>query len=111
MYRLINECENVTIRMTQVDKSVPLAPEDLDVVPQKSSMICGLYEPEGERQVQLDIIIDRNVRGTFYRRGMEGVRIQVVDLNDTVSKKRETIEYQDVNGLTHSLELSLRNDG
>ena len=80
MYRIINECYNVTVRMTQCDLKVPLTAE---VIRHKQNMIFGLYEPEGERKMQLDIFIDRNVRGEFYRRGNEEVRIQVVDLNET----------------------------
>ena len=48
-----------------------------EVIGYNQNMIFGLYEPENERKVQLDLVIDRNdfTKPTMYRRGQEEVRI------------------------------------
>ena len=50
-------------------------------------MIFGLYEPENERKVQLDLVIDRNDPAMQYRRNQEEIRIQIVDLTESQNFK------------------------
>lgn len=49
MYRIINECRNVKIRMQQYDMDEPKP--SCEVIDYNQNMIFGLYEPENQRKV------------------------------------------------------------
>lgn len=76
-------------------------------------MIFGFYEPECERKIQLDLVIDRNDQAgrIAYQQKQSEVQIQIVDLANSSSYWDRHIYYQDVSGQEHDIVLSVTNDG
>ena len=69
MYRIVNSCRNVRIQLQQANMDEPKGSPE--VIEFDQSMIFGLYEPENERKVKLDLEIDKNdfSSNTMYRKG------------------------------------------
>ena len=111
MYRIVNSCRNVRIQLQQANMDEPKGSPE--VIEFDQSMIFGLYEPENERKVKLDLEIDKNdfSSNTMYRKGEVVVQEQLVDLTEICNRKEWSIEFQDINGRTRYLALSLQNDG
>ena len=70
LYRIINDCVNVKVKMQQFEMDEPKTPEVID---SRQNMIFGFYEPENKRQIELTLIIDKNDRTQkhIYRQGNE----------------------------------------
>ena len=69
MYRIVNGCRNVRMHLQQANMDEPKnSPE---VIESDQNMVFGLYEPENERKVKLDLEIDKNdlSQNALYRKG------------------------------------------